>query len=416
MIRNFSSVALGGLISTIATYFLTVILSHLLTTEEYGMMARWLTDIGYVSIFFTLGLNASMIFFTRHDIRISESMGLNLVMYTSILVVMIIVTLLFASKWLYLLTLLFTVFFFSLNEVVRANYQFEQKFRMFNFMVVFRPLLLLAVFFFLYYSVRSIEIDTSLIFYTISMAASTMLFYLIYFFNGNRISFPSRNRLNYKHYFSYGAKSILNRLLSLSLYAISIYMVSRMGDYTYVAYFFVASSISKMVWVLPDSSGNILYPIFIKATDEEKKREALKSMYTHAQLVFLLNTLALLLFWLLGRWILSILYEEVYQQAFVPILILLVGNQGMVYYKLFSRWHAAQNTWRYVYIATALGIITNVLLNLVLIARYGLLGVAIATSISFWVCGIAICLPIEGSFWNFLNLANLWKRRAVIWR
>ena len=343
-------------------------------------------------------------------------MGLNLVMYTSILVVMIIVTLLFASKWLYLFTLLFTVFFFSLNEVVRANSQFEQKFRMFNFMVVFRPLLLLAVFFILYYSVRSIEIDTSLIFYTISMAVSTILFYFIYFFNGNRISFPSRNRLNYKHYFSYGAKSILNRLLSLSLYAISIYMVSWMGDYTYVAYFFVASSISKMVWVLPDSSGNILYPIFIKATDEEKKREALKSMYTHAQLVFLLNTLALLLFWLLGRWILSILYEEVYQQAFVPILILLVGNQGMVYYKLFSRWHAAQNTWRYVYIATALGIITNVLLNLVLIARYGLLGVAIATSISFWVCGIAICLPIKGSFWNFLNLANLWKRRAVIWR
>ena len=106
MIRNFSSVALGGLIGTIATYFLTVILSHLLMTEEYGMMARWLTDIGYVSIFFTLGLNASMIFFTRHDIRISESMGFNLVMYTSILVVLIIVSVLFASKRLYLLTLI----------------------------------------------------------------------------------------------------------------------------------------------------------------------------------------------------------------------------------------------------------------------------------------------------------------------
>lgn len=416
MLKNFSSVALGGLVSTVATYFLTVVLSYLLTTEEYGMMARWLTDISYVSIFFTLGLNASMIFFTRRGIRISESMGLNLFVYTSILALMIAGTLLFIPERLYLLTLGLTVFFFSLNEIVRAFYQFEQKFRVFNFMVMFRPILLLGVFSLIYYAVHSTAIETTLVFYTISMAVSTILFFSIYFLMGNKISFPFGSKISYRSYFSYGAKSILNHLLSLSLYALSIYMVSWIGNYTYVAIFFVASSISKMGWVLPDSSGNILYPLFIKANDEDKKAKALKSMYSHAQLVFLLNILAILFFWILGKWVLAIFYEEVYQRAFIPTLILLVGNQGMVYYKLFSRWHAAQNTWKYVYIATLLGIVTNVILNVILIPQYDLLGVAIATSISFWVCGIAICFPIKGSFWNFLKLTNLWKSRATIWK
>ena len=58
MLKNFSTVTLGGIISTVATYTLTVILTHLLSVSEYGIIARWLTDIGYVSIFFTLGLNS----------------------------------------------------------------------------------------------------------------------------------------------------------------------------------------------------------------------------------------------------------------------------------------------------------------------------------------------------------------------
>lgn len=413
MIKTFSMVTLGGIISTVATYFLTVILSHILTVEDYGVVARWLTDIGYVSIFFTLGLNASMIYFTRKSVKLSEGMGFNVSVYTILLLLSLLAIFIFGDRT-YLYTLVLTVFFFAINEAVRAHYQFNEEFGVFNFMVVFRPLLLLLTFTILYLSIKSSNIKSVLLLYTLAMGISSIVYCLKYFSSGNTIHLPHRDVFRVRPYLKYGVKNILNQLLSISLYAISIYLISWTGNYTNVAYYFVASSISKMAWVLPDSTGNILYPLFIKSKTQDEKEKSIKTMFTYAQLVFILNLVALVSFLLFGRLILSILYEESYRQAFVPILILLIGNQGMVYYKFFSRWHAAQNTWRHVYIATLVGIVVSVLMNLILAPKYGIIGVSLATSISFWACGYTICLPIKGSFRAFLNLSSFWKNRKLL--
>ncbi len=313
----------------------------------------------------------------------------------------------------YVVCLGLTVYSFSINEIARAKFQFDEKFHLFNFLVVFRPLFLLLVFALLLLKLDQIISDKAIVYYTIVMAFSSVLFSSIYFIKGGQLK-PIPKGFPVKEYIAYGSKSILNRLLSLTLYAISIYMVSWKGNPEYVAYFFVANSISKVAWVIPDSAGNILYPQFIKADDDERKDRALKNMYSYAQLVFLLNILILVVFVLLGSWVIGLLYEESYHEAFLPTIILLVGNQGMVYYKLFSRWHASQNNWKYIYIATVFGVLVNVVLNFFLIPKMGIMGAAIATGCSFWICGIIISRPISGAFGAFLNVYSLFKNRCRV--
>ena len=406
MIRRFSSVTFGGIISTVATYLLTVVLTHLLSVPEYGYIARWLTDIGYVSIFFTLGLNSSMIYFTRYKINISSSISINVICYSIMLLIWIIASLAFDKYSTYSFCLGLTVYFFSINEITRSKFQFDENFGVFNFLVIFRPVLLLIVFSYLFLKGRQLLSDDAITYYTCVMAFSVVIYSAIFFRKGGRFrrippNFPVRS------YMGYGAKSILNRLLSLTLYALSIYMISWLGQPEYIAYFFVANSISKIAWVIPDSAGNILYPQFIKAKSEDAKEKAIENMYTYAQLNFVLNLAILIVFALLGQWVIGLIYQETYQEAFIPTLILLIGNQGMVYYKLFSRWHASQNNWTHIYIATLLGVIVNIVFNYLLIPRAGIIGGAIATGCAFWVCGIAICRPIKGSFGAFLNIYNL---------
>lgn len=408
MLKNFSSVTLGGIVSTIATYILTVVLTHLLSVSEYGIIARWLTDIGYVSIFFTLGLNSSMIYFTRRNINISTSISVNIITYSLMLVVWLIGALLLDKFSIYAVSLGLTVYFFSINEVTRAKFQFDEDFSVFNFMVVFRPVLLLIVFSILLVYGKQLISNEAVVLYSCMMALSALIFSSIFFYKGGRFNAIS-SRFPFKSYVTYGSKSILNRLLSLTLYALSIYMVSWLGHPEFVAYFFVANSISKIAWVIPDSAGNILYPQFIKTNNDEDRKKALKNMYTYAKLIFILNIAILFTFILLGQWVVSLIYEESYHKAFVPTIILLIGNQGMVYYKLFSRWHASQNNWRYIYVATIFGVVVNIVLNYILIPKMGITGAAIATGCAFWVCGIIICRPIKGSFGEFLNVFNLKK-------
>lgn len=413
MLKYLITIITGGVASTVATFLLSVVLTHILSVEDYGVMARWLTDISFVSIFFTLGLNTSMVYIIRTGIHLSSSISFNIIIYSMMLLLGVAVSVVLLGGDVYTLTLLGSVYFFAINEVIRAYYQYERRFSTFNFLVVFRPILLLIVFSAILLLIDTTSLSQSLYVYLGVMLVSTILCFFIYSRDGHELTSPFDGSMPYRAYFTYGTKSILNKLLSLALYALSIYMISWVGDggYTFVAYFFVANSISKMVWVLPDSVGNVLYPSFMRATTEDSRCEAIESMYTYAQLVFLLNIIAFCAFYVLGAWVIELLYEKSYHVSLWPTLILLIGNQGMVYYKLFSRWHASQNTWRYVYFATLAGIVTNVLLNLLLIPRYGLIGVSVATGVSFWVCGLVISYPTKGAFVSFLNLRSLWQKR-----
>lgn len=409
MIKKLFSMSSAGLLSTVLTFLTTLVLTHIMTVDNYGVMSRWLTDISYLGFLFNLGLNNSMIYYTRHNIQIQKSMGVNIVVYIAIVILWVIISLFIPiTNKVYYYTLIGTIFLFSINELARAHFQYEEKFGVFNFFLVFRPFIITLLFslcFFLKYDVNDKE--ATLIYFS-CMLVSSIVYFSIYFAKGNKIGFE-KNLFKSWGYFTYGGKSILNMWLSQTLYAISIYMISWLGTKELVAYFFVANSISKIAWVIPDSAGNILYPIFVKSQDEKSKEYAFKEMYRYARFVFFINIAIFIAFVFLGKFVLNLLYSKEYSVAFLPTLILLIGNQGMVYYKMLSRWNSANNTWKYVYIGLIAGVLSNVILNLILTPNYGNIGTAIATAISFWVCGIVLCIPYKNSFWEFINITKIFS-------
>ena len=133
-------------------------------------------------------------------------------------------------------------------------------------------------------------------------------------------------------------------------------------------------------------------------------------MNYYAQIVFVFNILAIIGFLIMGNLILNFLYTSEYKSIFIPVIILLIGNQGMVYFKLLSRYLASTNNWKPLYFSLGFGIIINISLNLILIKFYGLIGACIATSLSFLACGIFISFFVKGSFYGFLNIKSLFKK------
>ncbi|MDQ7918280.1 polysaccharide biosynthesis C-terminal domain-containing protein [Mesonia sp. MT50] len=400
--------AVFSFMATIATFAFQTLTTHILTTEDYGILARWLTDIGYLGMFFVLGLDSSILYHAKLGQKYEDNMGKNFIIYLIVFLLSFGILFFFGLDLSYYGPLFVSIISLSVLSVFKSYFHYQEQYLWFNLLGLLKPLALVIVFGSVYLLSLNFEIYETLNLYAL-ISILVLIITGFKYFTVSTVRFTKDIFKNISYFF-YGIKSILNKVLSLTLYAATVYILSFYGEMEMVAFFFVASSISKMVWVLPDSAGNLLYPRFLKIGKVYKKEEVLKEMNYYAQIVFVFNILSILGFLVLGHFILSLLYSETYQVVFIPVIILLIGNQGMVYFKLISRYLASVNNWKPLYFALAVGIIVNVGLNFILIPQYGLIGASIATSLSFIACGIFISFFIKGSLFEFVNILNIYEK------
>jgi len=408
MLKNLSSMTIFSFMATLATFSFQTIVTHLLTPADYGVLAKWLTDIGYLGIFFVLGLDSSILYHAKLGEKYEDNMGKNFMIYFIVFLLSFLVILSFDLDSRYYIPLFISIISLSITSVFKSFFQYREQYLWFNLLNLVLPFGLLLAFGTAYIIDRKFEIYQVLNLYAI-ISTLVLIVVGVKYFTVSTVRF-TKDLFKSISYFLYGIKSILNKILSLTLYASTVYILYFFGALETVAFFFVASGISKMVWILPDSAGNILYPRFLKIGREYKQEDIFNEMNYYAQIVFVINILAIISFAVLGHYILSLLYSNAYQAIFIPVIILLIGNQGMVYFKILSRYLASMNNWKPLYYSLAVGIIVNIGLNLLLIPDYGLIGASIATSMSFIACGIFISFYVKGSLFGFLNIINIYKK------
>lgn len=411
MLKRLSTMAIFSFVGTLATFVFQTILTHLLSPDDYGVLAKWLTDIAYLGMFFVLGLDSAILYHAKIGENYEENMGKNFTVYLLVFIVGLLGIYIFSLDKYYYITLSISIVSFSLISVFVTYFQYEENFKVYSYLTTFKPLVILFGFGFVFLFGSVLKINQALVLYAI-LSLLVLGIITIKYFSISTIRFK-KNIFEDLGYYFYGIKSILNKFLSLTLYSSTVYCLSYFSNYKDVAYFFVASSISKMVWVLPDSAGNILYPRFLKVNSESENESAIKEMFYYAQIVFLCNFFAVISFFILGEIFINLIYEKSYINIFIPVIILLIGNQGMVYFKLISRYLASKNKWTPMYISLAIGVSVNLLVNYFLIPKYGLIGAAIATSTSFLFCGVYISFYVKNSLFQFINVSNLVKKHIL---
>lgn len=408
MLKSLSSMTLFRFSGAIAIYIYQTLLTHILSTKDYGVFANWLTDFGFLGVFFVLGLDSSLLYHGKKDQHYEENMGKNIIVYLLVFFLSLIAVYIFGLDRAYFITLFSAILSFAVVSVIRSYFQYNENLFLFNILANINAYLVLIIYSIYFLFKMNISINQALLTQTFSALIVLIVAYLIYS-KFSKIKF-SRKMFDNLGYFTYGLKSIINKVLSLSLYASTIYCIKYLDGYEGIAYFFVASSISKFAWILPDSAGNILYPRFLKIGKDYSKEKVLKEMFFYGQIIFVLNIIAILGFYFLGDFLIKLFYEETYIQIFLPVIILLIGNQGMVYYKILSRYFASMNNWRPLYMSLILGIVTNVTLNFLLIPSHKIIGASIATSLSFLVCGVSLCFYLKNSIWEFINIFSLFNK------
>ncbi len=178
--------------------------------------------------------------------------------------------------------------------------------------------------------------------------------------------------------------------LMVSGAAVAIYMridqimIKAMLDVASVGYYSSAVRISEAFYFIPMVLTSSLFPAIVNAklTDDKLYQARIKKLF--ALLVGIAVSIAVLVSFV-AKPVILILYGSRYTPA-INVLSIHIWASIFVFLGVgVSKWMISENLQIYYMINTLLGAVTNIILNLFLIPRYGILGTAMATVMSQFV-------------------------------
>lgn len=175
--------------------------------------------------------------------------------------------------------------------------------------------------------------------------------------------------------------------LMLSGIAISIYMkidqvmIKNMLDAKAVGNYAVAVRLSEVWYFIPMAITNSLFPAIINAKKVSEKLyyDRLQKLYD-LMVIFAISIIIPTMF--LSNFMISLLFGEQYNQAASVLSIYIWALFFVSLGVARSNWILSENLQRYALIYLSIGVISNILLNLLLIPQFGISGAAFATLIS----------------------------------
>jgi len=188
------------------------------------------------------------------------------------------------------------------------------------------------------------------------------------------------NKKLLKDIFSYGSKSYLGNVATFLYLRIDIWMINIFLNPAAVGFYSISVGLAEKIWLISKSAGTVLFP----RVSSEKNEETLKKFtpLVCRNILFITTLIAIALFFI-GKTIIILLYSTVFLNAIQSFKILLIGTIAVAGSRILTNDLAGRGKPM---VNTYLAIITaalNILLNIILIPRFGISGAAWATAISY---------------------------------
>ena len=146
----------------------------------------------------------------------------------------------------------------------------------------------------------------------------------------------------------------------------------------YNSAYIIASSL-MIFWL---SFGDIFYPIISELHSKKLTNTIRKTFETATRWVFALTVPIFVVSVLNSARIISIVFGSAYAQASIPLAILIVGYFFTTVFGLAEHGLRTFHKTKFLGIWSTIGFLVNILMNLFLIPKYGIIGAAIATTIT----------------------------------
>lgn len=207
--------------------------------------------------------------------------------------------------------------------------------------------------------------------------------------------------------FSFGLRSYAARIAGHIHERVDIFMIAYLlGNTRQVAFYAIGAALMGQLKVVPESVARALFPQL--AGTPEEHTGALAARVARHSFVWVLVTVVLAA--PAAPFLIPVIYGSDYKASVLPFLVLLPGMALFTRYRVLSHYFVSLGLLRPVVMIQVTSVVLNVSLNWLLIPRQGILGAALASTISHATAAVWVNL-VFCRHAGISNAATLLPRR-----
>ena len=182
-------------------------------------------------------------------------------------------------------------------------------------------------------------------------------------------------------YIKYGWIPMITVIMMEINYKVDVLMLDGKAATAEIGVYSLGVQLAERLWLIPDALKDILLSKLTKGKGPDEVARV-----TRISLVAMVICIILAI--IFGRVIISLLFGDEYSGAYEVMLVILVSVISMVFYKMVYSFNVANGQRVINMIILSIAAISNIIINLLLIPKLGSMGAAIASLISYSVCGV----------------------------
>lgn len=304
--------------------------------------------------------------------------------------------------------------FFAAASFYFSYYTGLHKFGIQSFLKISRSVFRIIFIIALAYAFR---VEGSIIGYVV---APGLVFATAYLIDKAKVSREIRERINksekteltfdWKKLVNYAWQIVIFFLAYELLISIDLYMVKAILHDDYFTGIYNASlTLGRIPYYIFYALTVILLPVISKTTSEKDYKKTAEIIGQSLRLMLILLVPAVILMSMYARPLIRLFYSHRYTSAAYPMSILVWGVGFLTIYYVFCFVMSGAEKVKKPMIMSILGLILNIILNYILIKRYGITGSAIATSITSAIITLFMLRHIRIDFGVRIRLKNFVK-------
>ena len=217
---------------------------------------------------------------------------------------------------------------------------------------------------------------------------------------------PERSLLPFalvKQFILFSIFAYLANFFQFIVYKLDFWVVDAYAGKANLGVYSLATQLSQMLWILPQTVASVLYAYASSTTE----KEAITHTIQIKQVVFVLTLLFALIGLTLSYFLIPVLYGNDFLQAFNLMLIFMIGIIPFCFITITSGFFAARGAFKINLTISFVMSLLSCLLYFILIPRFGITGGAIASSVTYLLSAI-ICETVFSKKYNS-PVSNLFK-------
>lgn len=368
----------------------TMLLTRVLSERVYAMYGLLVTFSTTVVMFISFGYDASyMRFYYEHGTTQRKFM-LKCLKYPFVLsVVFAAITLepshrlikyIFGGDFTFKIAFLITVYILIsvLQRFIQLTARMEEyaiNYTLSNLVAKCGFLIIVAA---VFYCGKDITFYHIVISFTLSMAASVLLNFIVFFKVQHKKSVQSGN-VTERELFSYGFPFMVNNVLVLIIPMIEKLVIRDISGWELLSIYTAAAAFQTVILLLTNTVENIWNPIVFKNCDDKHKFQPILHNFGFAATILMTVGLAFCI--LLRRWLVIFLAKN-YFDVYIIAPAILYSSCFSLLMNIYSVGINIQKKTVHLIIAPVLQIVSSVSLCMLLIPKFGLKGIGCAVLIS----------------------------------